>query len=87
MRPAGVRVCVLPGPHRHRHSPSAALAAFYNTTASTASAIYDALWQPDGLATSLCFNSSHLAGTEEIYSWDTGAAVPADRPWVVPVAC
>lgn len=62
-------------------------AAYYNTTEATAAAIYDELWRPDGLATSLCFNTSKLEGTEAIYAWDTQQEVPADRTWVLDLFC
>ncbi|PRW58521.1 bacterial extracellular solute-binding 3 family [Chlorella sorokiniana] len=73
-----------------RNDPTAGVAAlttFYNTTTETATAIYEALWQPNGLATGLCFNTSQLAGTEAIYAWDTKQEVPADRTWVQDIFC
>ncbi|KAI7844525.1 hypothetical protein COHA_001883 [Chlorella ohadii] len=73
-----------------RSDPTAAvdaLTSFYNTTSDTASAIYDALWQPNGLASGLCFNTSQLAGTEAIFAWDTKLEVPAKRPWVQDIFC
>ena len=69
------------------HAPCPATAAFYSTTSDTAAAIYDALWQPNGLASGLCFNTSQLAGTEAIYAWDTQQGVPADRTWVQDIFC
>jgi len=62
-------------------------ADFYNTTETVASLVYEALWQPNGLATSLCFNDTQLAGTENVYSWDTGTEVPAERSWVREADC
>ncbi|PRW58344.1 NMT1 THI5 like [Chlorella sorokiniana] len=73
-----------------RNDPTAsvaALTAYYSTTTETATAIYETLWQPDGLATGLCFNNSQLAGTEAIYAWDTKQEVPADRTWVQDIFC
>lgn len=80
----------LPAPQLTRPStrpfPSPPI-AYYNTTSAIAADMYEVLGQPDGLARSLCFNSSQLAGTEDIYEWDTKQEVPAQRTWVRDIFC
>tara|TARA_R100000027_G_scaffold15795_1_gene11237 strand:- start:367 stop:1206 length:840 start_codon:yes stop_codon:yes gene_type:complete len=59
------------------------LRAFYDQlTQSEAEAIYQRLWSEDGLAQDSTFDPARLAGTEKIYTHDTGVSIKSPRSWV-----
>lgn len=61
---------------------TAALARFYNISTNASALVYEALWQPNGLQPSGCYEAAALANTEAIFAVDTGIRVPVQRSWV-----
>lgn len=70
----------------HPNDTIAELATFYNISQALATGTYDALFGSTGLDTSLVFDTQALAGTEKLFSDDTGIKVPTNRWWVIPEA-
>lgn len=59
------------------------LAKFYELPNTVVSAIYDRLWEDDGLNTTIDFNEQALKQTEQIFYQDTKLEVPQSRYWVL----
>ena len=59
------------------------LAQYYGLPSDEARAVYQRLWQPDGLAVGKQLDQDQLAGTELLFAADTGLAVPTVRTWVL----
>lgn len=56
---------------------------FYGLTDAEADAVYARIWRRDGLCGSLDFDPAALAGTEQVFTADTGLAVPTVRSWLL----
>lgn len=59
------------------------LVNYYGISESEASNTYASLWESDGLSLSHIFNQAELRGTESIFSWDSGRAIPESRNWLI----
>lgn len=59
------------------------LANYYGISQSEATNTYTSLWEADGLSLSPVFNQAGLRGTESIFSWDSGRAIPESRNWLL----
>lgn len=63
------------------------LAVFFNVPQATAAAVFDSLWQPNGVNDGFCFSKAQLNGTESIFTRDDGVKVPRARWWLKDLAC
>jgi ABC-type nitrate/sulfonate/bicarbonate transport system substrate-binding protein len=59
------------------------LVDFYHLSPAIATAIYQRLWEADGLNTTLSFNETALTETELIFSNDTQIKIPPYRNWIL----
>lgn len=59
------------------------LANYYGISESEAHDTYASLWEPDGLSLTPVFNQADLLGTESLFSWDSGRAIPKSRNWLL----
>jgi hypothetical protein len=74
---------VLSSLEHDRAGSVAHIAACDGLTDAEADAVYARIRCHDGLSGSLDFDPAALAGTEQVFTADTGIAVPAERPWLL----
>jgi hypothetical protein len=74
---------VLSSLDQDRTGSVAHIAACYGLTEAEAEAVYARIRRDDGLSGSLDFDPAALAGTEQVFTADTGIAVPVERPWLL----